>query len=292
MSAVHRTPVIPVLIAALAAIVLWWSLPEARPRDRVENPHEGIACAGCHMSSAAEASPAAATAPQRPGAASARDHRCAACHAGLQRVSTLAAVFHGPDGDACTRCHTFHDPGLMKAGAKTFRYAFGKPAVRMQCASCHREGGDLGKVSDGHRDAAASIYHVDSARLEGLSPSKTCLRCHSRGGGDPALPASAATAPRFHAEATHAFGETLPLGYATGGYSIRREPDPRILLFGGRIECATCHSVADDVEDLLVRFENKYDMCLGCHERHPSGRVTSLAANTEPSPSSDSADLN
>jgi predicted CXXCH cytochrome family protein len=139
-------------------------------------------------------------------------------------------------------------------------------------------------VTDGHRDAAAAVYHVDSARLAGLTPSESCLGCHSRRDGDPGLPASAAYAPRFHEEATHPYGEAMPLGHETGGYSIRRKVDPRIVLFDGRIECQTCHNMADDVDDLLVRFEETYGLCLGCHQRHPSAGGPSLAASAETAP--------
>ena len=75
----------------------------------------------------------------------------------MSRASSLAAVFHGPGSEACTTCHSFHDPLLIRAGAKQFRYAFGEPALRAQCASCHTDGGSLAKVTDGHRDAARSF---------------------------------------------------------------------------------------------------------------------------------------
>jgi predicted CXXCH cytochrome family protein len=270
------------VLAVIAATVLWWSVSGARPADKVLSPHEGIACAGCHMQTGAAPAGAsrltratggleAAVGLKAVTGPTAADQRCAECHARLDRGSTLAAVFHGPQGAACSTCHSFHNPTRLTAGTARFVYDYKNPALRAQCTSCHRKGSRLDKVTDGHRDAAAAVYHVDAAELAGLSSSEPCLRCHSHRGGASNLPASAAAAPRFHEEATHTLGEPLPLGFATGGYSIRRKVDARIVLVDGRIECQTCHALADDVEDLLVRFETKYDLCLGCHLRHPAG---------------------
>jgi predicted CXXCH cytochrome family protein len=47
---------------------------------------------------------------------------------------------------------------------------------------------------------------------------------------------------------------------------LRWKLDPRIRLFDGRIECQTCHLLGAGTDDLLVEFERKYDLCLGCHE--------------------------
>ena len=258
------------VLAVIAATVLWWSVSGARPADKVLSPHEGIDCAGCHMQTAAAPAAVGGLNPAAGGPTTA-DTRCAECHTRLDRGSALAAVFHGPQGAACSTCHSFHNPTRLTAGTARFVYQYQNPSLRAQCASCHRKGSRLDKVTDGHRDAAAVVYHVDAAKLAGLSSSEGCLRCHSHRGGVVNLPASAAAAPRFHEEATHTLGEPVPLGFATGGYSIRRKVDARIVLVDGRIECQTCHALADDVEDLLVRFEAKYDLCLGCHQRHPSG---------------------
>lgn len=285
MSTAHRIlaeRVFFAVLAVIAATVLWWSVSAARPADEVLSPHEGIDCAGCHMLAAAAPAAVSGLTPTAGGPATAAgleavtgptaaDQRCAECHTRPDRGSALAAVFHGPQSAACSTCHSFHNPARLTAGAARFFYDYQNPSLRAQCASCHRKGSRLDKVTDGHRDAAAAVYHVDAAGLAGLSSSEPCLRCHSHRGGAVNLPVSAAAAPRFHEEATHTLGEPLPLGFATGGYSVRRKVDARIVLVDGRIECQTCHALADDVEDLLVRFETKYDLCLGCHQRHPSG---------------------
>jgi predicted CXXCH cytochrome family protein len=46
---------------------------------------------------------------------------------------------------------------------------------------------------------------------------------------------------------------------------MRNVLDSRIRLFQGKIECVTCHDLTETADDLLVRFEAKYDLCTGCH---------------------------
>ena len=84
---------------------------------------------------------------------------------------------------------------------------------------------------------------------------------------NPDLPPSAGDAPRFHEHASHPYGMTLMLGRETGGYRIRNRIDSRIPLFDGVVECQSCHQIAEETDDLVIRFETKYDLCLGCHER-------------------------
>ena len=43
-------------------------------------------------------------------------------------------------------------------------------------------------------------------------------------------------------------------------------PEWEVSLFDDRIECATCHRLGSADEDLLVRFEDRYGLCQGCHE--------------------------
>ena len=198
-----------------------------------------------------------------------RSRRAAAspATAGSRDATALAAIFHGAEGRSCTDCHSFHDPQELKAVDVTFRHDFGSTIGANHCVSCHRPGVRLETLSQGHR-AAAALYHEHESEFASLTPSQGCLLCHSRSGGDPAALRYAAEAPpRFEEHASHPYGEVLARGRDTGGFSVRRDPDPRILLFDDRIECQTCHDLASGAQDALVRFDERDGLCYGCHRR-------------------------
>jgi len=226
--------------------------------------HDAIRCDACHAAAGAELRA------DVPANRSRGRGACVSCHGGDEGRS---ASFHR--GGRCTDCHLFHATDEIRAGDRRFPRPESPTLVREHCDSCHHPDGDLQRISDGHREAAA-VYHVPPAELAGLGPSGACLRCHSRDGaeGTPSLPA-----PRFAEHASHPYGVVVRPGAGDSTNHIRYEIDPRIPLFDGRMECSSCHRLAHGTEDDLVPFSDPYAMCLGCHaqEARPRDRLASLS---------------
>jgi predicted CXXCH cytochrome family protein len=223
---------------------------EDRPAASGGAAHESISCTRCHATRTASFSESPAMV-------------CTSCHAdGSTGGDRVLQAFHTP-GRSCADCHSFHDPMVVRAKDVRFHVA-----RREECAACHVPGKDLSRISEGHR-AAAAYYHSDHEDSDAETPSEVCLDCHSRTGGgrSTSLQVSLVTTPpQFHEEATHPFGIEVPLG-SNGGLIAMRDPlDPRIRLIDGKIECLTCHDLTETAKDALVRFDSKYDLCLGCHQ--------------------------
>jgi predicted CXXCH cytochrome family protein len=224
--------------------------------------HEQVACDRCHTGGGA--------------ATVSGDAACRVCHTFEVHVDAATLAFHARPNRDCLDCHAFHAPELVRAGAAIFRFAHGDAAARDLCRSCHAPGSDLAALGDDHR-AAAAVYHVDSSHLTGLTPSQSCLLCHGGASGDARAQLAASPAPRFAEHASHPFGVAVRPGVG-GGFPVRPRIDARIELFGGRIECQTCHHLAGDAADLLVALDGPDGLCLGCHGRAGSTRPAVAAA--------------
>ena len=239
-------------LGALLLTLLWLGTAFAGA-----NPpgHASLDCASCHLGSA--------RAVDDLGLA---DRSCARCH----DPGPAPAGFHAGGPDRCTGCHSFHEPENLKAGGTPFAHAVGNDQVTRHCAACHAGANGPSGLTDGHR-AATALYHGQPELLAQLTPSEACLLCHSRDDADPRLLALVDSPPRFHAHASHPNGAPVAAGGNGGGFDIRHQVDARLPLIDGRMECATCHDLTDDLPDRLVRFDTPMAMCLGCHERGPGG---------------------
>jgi predicted CXXCH cytochrome family protein len=230
--------------------------PVDRPAASGVAAHESISCARCHAGGTAS-SPASSA------------MICSSCHAkGSTGDDRVLTAFHTPSR-SCADCHSFHDPKVVRVKDARFHVV-----RRDECAACHVPGKDPSRISEGHR-AAAAYYHADHENSVFETPSDVCLGCHSpsRGGQSEFLEVSLTNAPpQFHAEATHPFGIEVPLGSNAGVIRIRDPLDPKIRLIDGKIECLTCHDLTETAKDALVRFDSKYDLCLGCHQMGGSRR--------------------
>lgn len=231
--------------------------------------HEQVACDRCHGGSETVL-----------GTPDVGDGACRACHPGATRGGAAGGAFHAVAGRDCLDCHVFHAPQEIRAGALVFRFTHGDAAARALCRSCHAPGGELEALSDGHR-AAAAVYHADSSRLAGLTPSQSCLLCHGDAGGDAAALRLVDAAPRFAEHASHPYGVAARSG-GGGGFPVKPRIDARLELFDGRIECQTCHSLAAGTADLLVALDGTDGLCLGCHGRAGSTRSAVAAAPVQP----------
>lgn len=266
----------PALVATLLLLVTGAARADTRAEDTTD-PHAGINCSLCHGRTAARALLVAV-----PGGPDPRSRTCRQCHRGDDRPASGLGTdlgFHADPAADCAGCHAFHEPGRVKTAAGDVRA--GGPrlsrAVSGHCAACHGEGSDLGNLSPAHR-AAAALYHGDAAALATQTPSEACLNCHAAGTRSTWLHQAGGETLTFNPHASHPLGIKVIAGSGRDERSLRKELDPRLRLFAGRLECQTCHSLTAATPDLLVPFEQPYDLCLGCHQlRNPQPSATRRA---------------
>ncbi len=253
------------LIVAVVCLVAVSAAAEGSP---AVDAHESLACDSCHMRTAGFGSGPRID-----------ESRCLRCHDTSPKAAPAAAAFHRSDA-GCATCHSFHRPSELRAVDATFEHDFGNPDLARHCNACHGTARGAAGLNEAHR-AAAKVYHGNADVLARLTPSEGCLLCHSKHDADPTALRMVSTTPRFNEHASHPYGAVVAPGRSTGGFRIRRDVDPRLPLYDGRMECATCHDITDDAPDLLVRYESPTDLCMGCHRRTP-GADMNVAAATDP----------
>jgi predicted CXXCH cytochrome family protein len=105
-----------------------------------------------------------------------------------------------------------------------------------------------------------------------------CLACHDANSapdtfGDetrgipPTLPARSRIAVNGRLSTDHPIGVRYPLGDRQFQSVGTATANQRVRLFGGRVECSSCHEVHDafDLPYMLVMPNNESRMCLNCH---------------------------
>ncbi len=132
------------------------------------------------------------------------------------------------------------------------------------CQSCHDQRGTLTSLSSSHR-VAAGLYHNEAGQLDNTSPSQACLRCHSNSSNSSWQNETEDGILAFNTHASHPYSIRVIPGQGNGTNKIRHDIDSRLPLFGGVMECQTCHLLTAGNEDLMIPFPAKYDLCLGCH---------------------------
>lgn len=245
------------------------------------HPHAQASCSTCHgrrASSSAEEGAAQAAAEM---------DVCATCHDQHSPVETSLGAW-GPDGwpateqpaddhgSSCTRCHSFHDPTAITFGDRRIEIADAKVGTHCQSCHSHSDTRTLARLTEGHV-AAAALYHWLGPELGDYTLSDACLICHDRNHTLPTnLPVFLPVTPRFETHASHPYGIRMD----SGGDFFRPVIDSRIPLFDDKIECLTCHDLSAETEDLVIRFETKYEMCRGCHTQGlPQGQFQELVEN-------------
>lgn len=235
------------------------NVPSVHSGQRFQNSHSEIECSQCH----ALVADLSGSVPAKP----IHREQCERCHTpDAMATSGIPLDFHSDRGRGCTECHSFHDVENVSAGNERFRVSFENSFQRGQCYSCHRPLASLSNLSPGHR-AAAAIYHSDFGVIGKLSSSQSCLICHSQsaatGAGE--LAEHARNAPRFDDHGSHPVGVQVKPGQGEPGNKICTDIDSRIQLFGGRIECQTCHCLSSRNQYLLIAFDSRNDLCRACH---------------------------
>ncbi|SYZ72624.1 hypothetical protein TRIP_C20739 [Candidatus Zixiibacteriota bacterium] len=195
------------------------------------------------------------------------NNRCRSCHQVIASPDGGANLsFHSDNSRSCLDCHLFHNQTELKAGALRFQVDYSAHNLAGVCGTCHSEGGDLNKLSPGHRDAA-KLFHSDYRALAPLSPSETCLMCHAKNSMVASDIVNTANMPRFTEHQSHPLGIPVVANIGTGGYLVRADIDPRIRLFSGKIECQSCHTLTSGPSALADGFSDATDLCRGCHIR-------------------------
>lgn len=216
--------------------------------------HEGIACSNCHQSGAMAASAEAGS----------PSGECVGCHSAAE---VSRGRFHGTAQNRCLECHSFHEPELVTTIAGSVALKTAGNMDGGHCQSCHDSRGNLGSLSPSHK-VAAELYHREAGQLENTSPSDACLKCHSNSSDSSWQAATNGEVLAFNTHASHPYSVKVIPGKGNSSNWIAHEIDARLPLFEGKIECQTCHLLTADNDDLMVPFETKYDLCLGCHKHY------------------------
>jgi predicted CXXCH cytochrome family protein len=194
--------------------------------------------------------------------------KCLSCHgAEFEREAGMGLGFHDETDKSCLICHSFHETDFIKARGIGFRLDFRENEQLASCIACHGQGMSLSDLSPSHRYAAA-IYHNDYQLQRLMSPSDLCLICHSTEARTTAFDLDNINPPRFHEIASHPYGVEVRSNGHNSRMRIRSDIDPRVILFNGRIECQTCHSLTSRNDDYLVRVGSYEQLCLSCHEHN------------------------
>ncbi len=216
--------------------------------------HDTALCGSCHQSGN--------------GFAGAADRlmtrECLVCHA---RPATVSSRYHDTTRGQCVECHSFHEPGMISTTVGSIDLTQAGGQDQAHCRSCHDPRGNLGALSQAHREAAM-LYHREADQLQAVSPSDACLRCHSNQSGSSWQTAGAGRILTFNTHASHPYGIKVTPGQGNASNWIATQIDERIPLFDGVMECQSCHLLAVTEKGLLIPFETKYDLCRGCHKHY------------------------
>lgn len=218
------------------------------------HPHEAQSCRTCHLREAGLAADLDAL----------REAACVRCHRDARASLADSLGFHRAGAGRCLDCHGFHDSGVTRGRAAGIPIRTARTVATAHCRSCHDPRGDLQELSEGHV-AAAEFYHRDTAVLAGQTPSEGCLNCH---GDTPGADWSAAGggAPAIREHASHPVGVAVLPGRGAGAAYIRSPLDPRIPLYGGKMECQSCHLLSASTQDRILPVGTRTDLCVGCHQ--------------------------
>jgi predicted CXXCH cytochrome family protein len=250
-----RTAIELASIAALLVLMTVFIRPGQGEED-LRRIHKGVDCVKCHAPVASIAETVAI-----PDAST----QCSTCHTRKSLVSNSRLPFHATTSRSCTDCHSFHQPDVVTVKGNQFHIRFNQQNREALCGSCHSADADINSISAGHRRAAA-LYHSDNQILTALGPSDACLVCHSdRSSAHSAGGSLDLQAPTFTNHG-HPTGIVVFPGSGRAGNRIRVQIDSRIPLFGGKLECQSCHSLTVRSRNLLTSSMSTTELCQGCHE--------------------------
>ncbi|HVP07070.1 MAG TPA: cytochrome c3 family protein [Candidatus Acidoferrum sp.] len=234
-------------------------IPNGEAGDFGTAEHQSIPCSNCHSILAAT--------DETSVTASDLGARCHDCHLKLAEADAKSSLrFHQDAKRSCLDCHSFHSTSSISAEGNRFEFVYNNTGQLGECFTCHGQRENLASLSPAHKSAAA-LFHSNYLAPTGLTPSQLCLVCHTESSAIPpnVLPAGTAV-PRFSDHGYHPLGIIVSPGARASGNRIRAQIDSRIVLFEGRIECQTCHSLTATTRWHLVEFANQTDLCQACHQ--------------------------
>lgn len=237
-------------------------LPDGSAGLESAHPHDGVECQNCHSFG----SKAVGSGMSQPSSQS-----CLSCHSPADRADS---PFHSTRvvGE-CASCHSFHKPELIIAAKDTMSMDFAFQAEAL-CMDCHEPSGLRPEVSAGHRQAAVLI-HSQRTLAMAKAPSEFCLTCHAAERTATLGNENSKSAPRFHVSASHVFGQTMVPGVSRPGsaFRIQNNIPAHLLIFDGKIECQTCHSMISE-NGYLLSQTTEDGLCGSCHIRNSSDKST------------------
>ncbi len=219
------------------------------------NSHAKIDCSVCHSLVASLDETSVAPSPTQ---------RCRSCHGKSDGPQNgLAAAFHQNPNRPCGDCHVYHEPGMISASGNVFAPSLSAgPDV---CSACHDGTVRMDMLSEGHRQAAG-LYHTNYPAMAGLTSSESCLLCHGEEQNLSVEGIDQANVPRFSSHRMHPVGQIERHADFRSGVRVRRDLDPRLQLYGGRMECQTCHQLTSVTKNRLIDLGSPRALCLACHE--------------------------
>jgi predicted CXXCH cytochrome family protein len=228
--------------------------------SRPVSAHESVDCGRCHLFVASN-SEESFTLPNQ-------EVECRSCHmaALAGRVAeAFPLAFHEDKMRDCRECHFFHKRDLLHSDSLTF--SMGKSSSKRDavCVLCHQEGGKMGNLSAGHRQAASIIHSGWVAQLD-AGPSAICLSCHSQHGSGNMTGLNGIAVRQFDKNKDHPYGIVVHATAMVNGSRIRNNIDNRLRLVDSRLECLTCHNLTANNRHRLVIAESQTALCIGCHE--------------------------
>ena len=246
------------LLAAVVLVGFGLLVHLSRARQDSKSPHEQADCSTCHVTVASidgEAVPYIDPAT-----------KCRKCHVRLDEDKNPALTFHSDANRPCLNCHSYHSPNEISVGDRNFHASAKSTVQRALCSSCHGIGENVRAISEGHR-AAAGLFHSDYKLLADLSPSEACLLCHAEQvRSDQTTSLAGGSTPTFERHGSHPTGQQVELGRQLANSHIKKSLDPEIRLFGGSIECQSCHSLSSSAKYRLIAGTDENSLCLKCHE--------------------------
>jgi hypothetical protein len=241
-------------LLSLALLYFGRFLPDGSAGLNSDHPHTRVVCETCH------------TLGVRPDSAKSIaliSETCKGCH---EEIGTASPLFHsGSRPENCTNCHSFHRPELVIVKEDTLSLRFASEAKAI-CLDCHANANVTPQVGDGHL-VAARLAHSQRSNSMSESPSEFCLTCHGTGRAESDDEVGMVSAPRFHVNASHVYGQEVTPGLRKSGsmLKIQDEIPPYIVVVDGKIECQSCHTLISK-NDYLLCVTIEGGLCESCHD--------------------------
>ena len=253
-----------ILIGIIFVYAFTWNIKMGLSDEPKTDIHKNKQCNECHS--------LIASIDNTPFSFNHIDAECRSCHSSIMKKNKeIELGFHNDLNRPCRNCHSYHDPGNVLAGDRTFYFNATNANIFYICGSCHNEKNNLSNLSDGHVEAA-NLFHSDSKYLRYISPSEACLFCHGNTGSYGSTAANIvseikpASAPQIHQQASHPYGVQFDTDSPEFQTNFKNQDVEDILnLPNGKIECQTCHNITGYSEKLLAFGENQEMLCQSCH---------------------------